>query len=230
MAPARARRLPLEARLLTSLAARARGRPLTTPLAIRVAHRFEFYDRPVGYKGHAAPTPYLGGAAVVAGFRVVALLLAGRLGAHAPAARRRGDPVGRRDGRRPAHGLRRSSRVAVELALGVGAVGARARLGPRARAGRRPRGHARSGSSPWSTRSTCSTTWTAPPRRWPRSSPPAWPCSASRGATPGWPSRGRAGRGVRSASCRTTSSRRRRGSSSATAAACRSASRSPRWR
>ena len=26
---------------------------LTTPLAIRVAERFEFYDRPVGYKGHA---------------------------------------------------------------------------------------------------------------------------------------------------------------------------------
>src|SRR3954454_1709680 len=48
----------------------------TTPVAIRVAARFEFYDKPVGYKGHAAPTPYLGGAAVVAGFVAVLLVLA----------------------------------------------------------------------------------------------------------------------------------------------------------
>ncbi len=46
-----------------------------TPVAIRVAERFEFFDKPVGYKGHAAPTPYLGGAAVVAGFVVAAGLL-----------------------------------------------------------------------------------------------------------------------------------------------------------
>jgi UDP-GlcNAc:undecaprenyl-phosphate GlcNAc-1-phosphate transferase len=43
-----------------------------TPLAIRVASRLEFYDRPVGYKGHGRPTPYLGGAAVVLAFCVVA--------------------------------------------------------------------------------------------------------------------------------------------------------------
>ncbi len=47
-----------------------------TPIAIRAAHRFEFYDHPVGYKGHLRPTPYLGGAAVVAAFLVVVLLLA----------------------------------------------------------------------------------------------------------------------------------------------------------
>lgn len=43
---------------------------LLTPLAIRIARRTGFYDRPVGYKGHASPTPYLGGTAVVAGLLV----------------------------------------------------------------------------------------------------------------------------------------------------------------
>src|SRR5687768_7943149 len=46
-----------------------------TPIAMRFAHRFEFYDHPVGYKAHGQPTPYLGGAAVVAAFIVVLLLL-----------------------------------------------------------------------------------------------------------------------------------------------------------
>jgi UDP-GlcNAc:undecaprenyl-phosphate/decaprenyl-phosphate GlcNAc-1-phosphate transferase len=69
--------LPLEARLLLGLAVAVAVAHSATPLAIRVAERFDFYDRPVGYKGHAAPTPYLGGAAVVAGFVVAILLLAG---------------------------------------------------------------------------------------------------------------------------------------------------------
>jgi len=47
---------------------------LLTPTAIFVARRTGFLDRPVGYKGHARPTPYLGGAAVVA-----ALLLSASL-------------------------------------------------------------------------------------------------------------------------------------------------------
>src|SRR3954468_16042033 len=46
-----------------------------TPLAIRVAARFDFYDQPVGYKGHSAPTPYLGGAPVVLAFMAVLGLL-----------------------------------------------------------------------------------------------------------------------------------------------------------
>ncbi len=41
-----------------------------TPLAIRAARRFAFYDRPVGYKAHARPTPYLGGTAVIGAFAV----------------------------------------------------------------------------------------------------------------------------------------------------------------
>jgi UDP-GlcNAc:undecaprenyl-phosphate GlcNAc-1-phosphate transferase len=45
-----------------------------TPVAIRAARRFAFYDVPFGYKGHTAPTPYLGGAAVTIAF-VAALIL-----------------------------------------------------------------------------------------------------------------------------------------------------------
>ncbi len=39
-----------------------------TPYAIGVAGRLQFYDKPVCYTGHARPTPYLGGAAVMVGF------------------------------------------------------------------------------------------------------------------------------------------------------------------
>ncbi len=46
---------------------------MTTPLAIRAARRLAFYDVPFGYKGHRTPTPYLGGAAVMAAFTVVLL-------------------------------------------------------------------------------------------------------------------------------------------------------------
>lgn len=47
-----------------------------TPLAMRVAAHTNFYDRPVAatYKRHARPTPYLGGAAVMAAFVVVLLV------------------------------------------------------------------------------------------------------------------------------------------------------------
>jgi UDP-GlcNAc:undecaprenyl-phosphate GlcNAc-1-phosphate transferase len=46
-----------------------------TPVAIRVAARLNFYDRPMGYKGHAAPTPYLGGAPVMLAFVAVLAIL-----------------------------------------------------------------------------------------------------------------------------------------------------------
>ncbi len=62
--------MPLELRLLTGLALAVAVVYATTPLAIRVADRLEFYDRPVGYKAHGSPTPYLGGAAVTVGFLV----------------------------------------------------------------------------------------------------------------------------------------------------------------
>src|SRR2546421_8192412 len=50
---------------------------LTTPYAIRAAHRLQFFDKPAGYKGHLAPTPYLGGAAVMAGFLTALMASAG---------------------------------------------------------------------------------------------------------------------------------------------------------
>lgn len=40
---------------------------LAVPLAIGIAARTDCQDRPVGYKAHARPTPYLGGAAVLSG-------------------------------------------------------------------------------------------------------------------------------------------------------------------
>ena len=68
--------LPLETRIAIALPLALAIVLLTTPVAIRVASRFQFYDRPHGYKGHAAPTPYLGGTPVVLGF-LTAFLLAG---------------------------------------------------------------------------------------------------------------------------------------------------------
>jgi UDP-GlcNAc:undecaprenyl-phosphate GlcNAc-1-phosphate transferase len=48
-----------------------------TPIAIRLAVRSEFFDHPVGYKGHDQPTPYLGGLAVMAGLLVGTLVFDG---------------------------------------------------------------------------------------------------------------------------------------------------------
>jgi UDP-GlcNAc:undecaprenyl-phosphate GlcNAc-1-phosphate transferase len=48
---------------------------LLTPLAIALARHTGFYDHPVGYKGHDDPTPYLGGAAVIGGLLLAAVLL-----------------------------------------------------------------------------------------------------------------------------------------------------------
>src|SRR5205085_8452070 len=67
--------MPLEVRLLFGLALATAIVYAATPVAVRLAARFDFYDAPVGYKGHAAPTPYLGGAAVMTGFVVTVLAL-----------------------------------------------------------------------------------------------------------------------------------------------------------
>lgn len=50
---------------------------LATPLAIGAARRTSFFDRPVGYKSHAKPTPYLGGAAVMLAFLLSTLVVGG---------------------------------------------------------------------------------------------------------------------------------------------------------
>jgi UDP-GlcNAc:undecaprenyl-phosphate GlcNAc-1-phosphate transferase len=67
------RRLPPEVRLALGLVVASAIVYSATPLAIRVAARMHFYDKPIGYKGHARPTPYLGGSAVMVGF-LLALL------------------------------------------------------------------------------------------------------------------------------------------------------------
>jgi UDP-GlcNAc:undecaprenyl-phosphate GlcNAc-1-phosphate transferase len=57
---------------------------MTTPYVIALADRWQFYDLPAGYKGHLRPTPYLGGAAVMAGFAVSLLLAASDWGRTVP--------------------------------------------------------------------------------------------------------------------------------------------------
>src|SRR5438105_10534789 len=76
--------LSAEARIVAALALSLGVGLIATPVAIRTAERIGFYDRPLGYKGHAAPTPYLGGAAVVVGFLVGALGIVGDLSRLAP--------------------------------------------------------------------------------------------------------------------------------------------------
>jgi UDP-GlcNAc:undecaprenyl-phosphate/decaprenyl-phosphate GlcNAc-1-phosphate transferase len=66
--------LPDEPRLVGALVASLTVAWLLTPLARRLAVRTDFYDRPRGYKAHTAPTAYLGGAAVMCGFLVAAVL------------------------------------------------------------------------------------------------------------------------------------------------------------
>jgi UDP-GlcNAc:undecaprenyl-phosphate/decaprenyl-phosphate GlcNAc-1-phosphate transferase len=53
---------------------------LATPAAIAVARRTRFYDHPRDYKRHSAPTPYLGGTAVLAGVLLASAALRERLG------------------------------------------------------------------------------------------------------------------------------------------------------
>ena len=67
--------MPLEARLLVGLTLAMAIVYAATPLAIRLAAHFDFYDVPAGYKGHRTPTPYLGGTAVITGFVVVVAAL-----------------------------------------------------------------------------------------------------------------------------------------------------------
>jgi UDP-GlcNAc:undecaprenyl-phosphate GlcNAc-1-phosphate transferase len=67
--------LPAEALLVASAFALSLLVVLAaTPLAIHIAERTGFHDHPIGYKGHAQPTPYLGGAAVFAGCLAGALI------------------------------------------------------------------------------------------------------------------------------------------------------------
>jgi UDP-GlcNAc:undecaprenyl-phosphate GlcNAc-1-phosphate transferase len=111
--------MPLVGRLLLGLAFALVLVRALTPVAINIAGRLRFYDVPVGYKSHPRPTPYLGGAAVMSGFLVAMLALAGDPGRTAPLVAGVAVlwVVGTVDDRRT---LRPAIRVGVELALAVG--------------------------------------------------------------------------------------------------------------
>jgi UDP-GlcNAc:undecaprenyl-phosphate GlcNAc-1-phosphate transferase len=66
--------LPDEARLIGAFVVSLTVAWLLTPVALTLAVRTAFYDHPVGYKAHPAPTAYLGGAAVISGFCLAAIL------------------------------------------------------------------------------------------------------------------------------------------------------------
>jgi UDP-GlcNAc:undecaprenyl-phosphate GlcNAc-1-phosphate transferase len=118
--------LPVEARLLLGFACAVLVAYALTPVAIRVAGRFAFYDVPVGYKAHGSPTPYLGGAAVMAAFLLALLASALSTDAARTAPLAAGVAIlwglGTVDDRRPVSPV---ARVAVEalLAAGLWALG-----------------------------------------------------------------------------------------------------------
>lgn len=76
--------MPDEARLVLAFSLALGAAFAATPVAIAVAERTGFHDKPVGYKGHRAPTPYLGGAAVVVGFLLAGLIVGGELSRLSP--------------------------------------------------------------------------------------------------------------------------------------------------
>jgi UDP-GlcNAc:undecaprenyl-phosphate/decaprenyl-phosphate GlcNAc-1-phosphate transferase len=54
----------------------------STPAAIAIARRTDFYDHPREYRKHASATPLLGGAAVLVGFLIAAVAVGGVSGKH----------------------------------------------------------------------------------------------------------------------------------------------------
>ncbi len=76
--------MPDEARLILAFGLALAAAFAATPLAISVATRTGFNDKPIGYKGHTSPTPYLGGAAVVTAFILAGLTVGGELSRLSP--------------------------------------------------------------------------------------------------------------------------------------------------
>jgi UDP-GlcNAc:undecaprenyl-phosphate GlcNAc-1-phosphate transferase len=71
--------LPDELRLILAFGCAAGLALVAVPVAIRVAVRTDFLDRPVGFKTHSRPTPYLGGVALMGAFLPPALVFGGGL-------------------------------------------------------------------------------------------------------------------------------------------------------
>lgn len=120
---------------------------LVTPWARRLALRIGLLDHPSGYKQHARVTPYLGGAAVVAGTLLAATAFADGLGEYAPVT------------------------ACVFILCGVGILDDR--LASVSRCGSRSRSRPGSRSGRWGLDGT----WqpTAPAQSRPRTSPPVRP-------------------------------------------------------
>jgi UDP-GlcNAc:undecaprenyl-phosphate GlcNAc-1-phosphate transferase len=76
--------LPDEIRLVGSLALALVLVTVLVPVAIRLAVRTGFLDRPIGYKGHSRPTPYLGGAAIVVAVAITVLAFGAATSRFAP--------------------------------------------------------------------------------------------------------------------------------------------------
>jgi UDP-GlcNAc:undecaprenyl-phosphate GlcNAc-1-phosphate transferase len=72
------------ARVLGAFCVALTGVLVATPLAIRVADRLGLHDVPTGWKSHARPTPYLGGAGVLAGLVLATVPFASGLGHFGP--------------------------------------------------------------------------------------------------------------------------------------------------
>jgi UDP-GlcNAc:undecaprenyl-phosphate GlcNAc-1-phosphate transferase len=68
--------LSLDLRLPAACALALIATVLAVPLAISIAQRWGLLDRPEGWKSHVQPTPYLGGAALLCGFSLAAVLFA----------------------------------------------------------------------------------------------------------------------------------------------------------
>ncbi len=111
--------MPDEARLIAAFVLALGAAFAATPAAIAVAGRTNFHDRPVGYKGHARPTPYLGGAAVLGGFLVAAALLGGRVRAAVADRRLHLRALGARHRSTTASGLAAWPRVAAECVAAI---------------------------------------------------------------------------------------------------------------
>ena len=131
----------------------------------------------MGYKGHLAPTPYLGGAAVIAGFTAVLLLLSRGLAAQRAAARAASSCCGR-SGRSTTAAPSRPPCASSSRSRWRRACGRSASAGTSAGRRSSTSWSRASGSSRWSTPSTSSTTWTARRARWRPSSRPGSRCSA----------------------------------------------------
>ena len=76
--------MPDEARLIGAFLLALSAVFAATPAAIALAGRTNFHDRPTGYKAHSEPTPYLGGAAVLGGFLLAAVLFGGEFARLSP--------------------------------------------------------------------------------------------------------------------------------------------------